>query len=103
MSKDIENPQARLRLYITSKASQVMEDRKENPRTSRAIIRALEFTNGVTFQNPRTLMIENCPLGVHIDPGRGLVVVVSKFQGFPAIPDELVEALLPFTTEVAVA
>jgi hypothetical protein len=80
-----------------------MEARKENPRTSRAIIRAMEFTNGVEFQNSRTLMIENCPLGVHIDPSRGLVVVVSKFQGFPAVPDELVEALLPFTTEVAVA
>ena len=80
-----------------------MEARKENPRTSRAIIRAMELTNGVEFQNPRTRMIENGPLGVHIDPGRGLVVVVSKFQGFPAIPDELVEALLPFTTEVAVA
>ena len=80
-----------------------MEARKENPRTSRAIIRAMEFTNGVKFQNPRTLMIENCPLGVHIDPGRGLVVVVSKFQGFPTVPDELVEALLPLTTEVAVA
>ena len=47
-----------------------MEARKENPRTSRAIIRAMEFTNGVDFQNPRMLMIENCPLGVHIDPVR---------------------------------
>jgi hypothetical protein len=103
MSKEIQVHQPRLRLFITSKASEVMESRKENPRTSRAIIRAMEFTNGVTFLNPRTLMIENCPLGVHIDPGRGLVVVISKFQGFPAIPDELVEALLPFTTEVAVA
>ena len=103
MTTEIQLRQTRLRLYITSKASEVMEARKENPRTSRAIIRAMEFTNGVEFQNPRTLMIENCPLGVHIDPARGLVVVVSKFQGFPAIPDELVEALLPFTTEVAVA
>lgn len=103
MSTEVEVRQTRLRLYITAKASQVMEARKENPRTSRAIIRAMEFTNGVTFQNPRTLMIENCPLGVHIDPGRGLVVVVSNFQGFPAIPDELVEALLPFTTEIAIA
>lgn len=103
MTTEIQLRQTRLRLYITSKASEVMEARKENPRTSRAIIRAMEFTNGVAFQNPRTLMIENCPLGVHIDPARGLVVVVSKFQGFPAIPDELVEALLPFTTEVAVA
>lgn len=103
MSIETKVHAARLRIYVTSKASQVMEARKENPRTSRAIIRAMEFTNGVEFQNPRTLMIENCPLGVHIDPGRGLVVVVSKFQGFPAIPDELVEALFPFTTEVAVA
>lgn len=103
MSTEKEVRQTRLRLYITSKASEVMEARKENPRTSRAIIRAMDFTNGVEFQNPRTLMIEKCPLGVHIDPGRGLVVVVSKFQGFPAVPDELVEALLPFTTEVAVA
>ena len=103
MSTEIQVRQARLRLYITSKASEVMVARKENPRTSRAIIRAMEFTNGVEFQNPRTLMIENCPLGVHIDPIRGLVVIVSKFQGFPAIPDELVEALMPFTTEFALA
>jgi hypothetical protein len=67
MSTETEVRQSRLRLYATSKASQVMEARKENPRTSRAIIRAMQFTNGVDFQNPRTLMIENCPLGVHVD------------------------------------
>jgi len=103
MTTEIQLRQTRLRLYITSKASEVMEARNENPRTSRAIIRAMEYTSGVEFQNPRTLMIEKCPLGVHVNPSRGLVVVVSKFQGFPAIPDELVEALLPFTTEVCVA
>lgn len=94
---------SRLALAVTSKAMAILEERKDNPRTARAIIRAMEFCEGVTFQQPRTLMIQNCPLGVHVDPGRGLVVVVSKFQGFPAIPDELVEALLPFTTDVAVA
>jgi hypothetical protein len=77
MSTESQVRQTCLRLYITSKASQVMEDRKKNPRTSRAIIRAMEFTNGVTFRNPRTLMIENCPLGVHIDPARGLVDVLD--------------------------
>lgn len=103
MSTEIQVRQPVLRLYITSKASEVMEAQKENPRTARAIIRAMEYTSGVEFQNPRTLMIEKCPLGVHVNPSRGLVVVVSKFQGFPAIPDELVEALLPFTTEMSVA
>lgn len=98
---ELKNP--RLRLHVTKKASAILDERRENPRTARAIIRAMEFCDGVTFQEPRTLMIQNCPLGVHVDPGRGLVVVVSKFQGFPAIPGELVDALLPFTTDVAVA
>ncbi|MBN9500507.1 MAG: hypothetical protein BGO01_07700 [Armatimonadetes bacterium 55-13] len=98
---ELKNP--RLRLLVTMKASAILDERRDNPRTARAIIRAMEFSKGVTFHEPRTLMIQNCPLGVHVDPGRGLVVVVSKFQGFPAIPDELVEALLPFTTDVAVA
>jgi hypothetical protein len=98
---ELKNP--RLRLLVTKKASAILDERRDNPRTARAIIRAMEFSEGVAFQEPRTLLIRNCPLGVHVDPGRGLVVVVSKFQGFPAIPDELVEALLPFTTDVAVA
>ena len=98
---ELKNP--RLRLLVTKKALAILDEGRNNPRTTRAITRAMEFCEGVRFLEPRTLMIQNCPLGVHVDPGRGLVVVVSKFQGFPAIPDELVEALLPFTTDVAVA
>jgi len=80
MSIQIEVRQTRLRLYITSKASEVMEARKENQRTSRAIIRAMEFTNGVEFQNPRTLMIENSPLGVHVDHD-GEKIICGRVSG----------------------
>lgn len=93
----------RLKLVVTKNALAVISDPAKADATKRAVERAMGFADGVEFETPRTLMIENCPLGVHIDPSRGLVVIVSKFQGFPAFPDELVEALLPFTTEVALA
>jgi hypothetical protein len=64
MSTEIQVRQTRLRLYITSKASEVMEAQKENPTTARAIIRAMEYMSGVEFQNPRTLMIEMGPTEV---------------------------------------
>jgi hypothetical protein len=72
MTTEIQPRQARLRLYITSKASEVMDAQKENPRTSRAIIRAMEYMSGVEFQNPRTLMIEMGPIEVFFARHRGL-------------------------------
>lgn len=103
MNTPVELKNPRLRLMITKKASAILEQKKDNPRTVLAIIRAMEFTEGVPYQESRTLMIENCPLGVHINPSHGIVVVVSKFQGFPYVPDELLEALFPFAETVSVA
>lgn len=93
----------RLELVVTKNALAVISDPAKAAATKRAVERAMTFTDGVEFENPRTLMIENCPLGVHIDPKRGIVVILSKFAGWPAVTDDLVDELIPFTTAVAVA
>lgn len=41
-------------------------------------------------------MINDHPLGVHIDPRREIVVVISTFQGIPTGTDELIQGCFPF-------
>lgn len=61
------------------------------------------FAHGVSFSNPRTVMIPDCPLTVHVDPERRIVIIMSKFPGWPAVTDQLVEELLPFCSPISFA
>ncbi|OJU62066.1 MAG: hypothetical protein BGO01_16895 [Armatimonadetes bacterium 55-13] len=92
-----------LEVLVTKNAMSVISDPSKATATKKAVERAMEFAEGVDFRGPRTLMIENCPLGVHVDPKRGIVVILSKFAGWPGVTDDLVNELIPFTTAVALA
>lgn len=95
--------QKRLQVVVTKNAMSILSDVAKSADSKRAVEQALRFAEGVEFENPRTVMIENCPLGLHIDPKRGIVVLLSASAAWPAVTDELVDELLPFTTGVALA
>ena len=93
----------RLEILVTKKAMELISDPERSGDTKKAVQRAMEAAEGVDYTEPRTRMIEGCPLGVHVDPNRGIVIILAKFPGWPAVPDNLVEELVPLSTAVSLA
>jgi hypothetical protein len=93
----------RLEILVSKKAMELISDPDKNSDAKKAVQRAMIIAEGVEHESPRTWMIEGCPLGVHVDPARRIVIIHAKFPGWPAITDNLVEELLPLTTSVALA
>jgi len=73
-----------------------MQDPATAPLAQRAIDRAVRFASGPGFSTPRTVMIEGCPLTVHVDPSRGAVFILSKFPGWPAVTEQYIVEILPY-------
>jgi hypothetical protein len=93
----------RLEILVTKKAMELISDPHKSGDAKKAVQRAMAIAEGVEHESPRTWMIEGCPLGVHVDPVRRIVIILAKFPGWPAVTDNLVEELVPLTTTVALA
>ncbi len=92
-----------LEILVTKRAMELISDPEKNADTKRAVQSAMEAAEGVDYTEPRTRMIEGCPLGVHVDPTRGVVIILAKFPGWPVVKDDLVKELIPLTTVVSLA
>lgn len=90
-------------VLVTKNAMRVISDPSTSAVTKRAVESAMEYASGPALASARTVMIQDCPLSVHIDPSRRAVIILSKFPGWPAVTDDLVEELVPFCSSVALA
>lgn len=94
---------AGLPILVTGNALKKISDPATAAVCQRAIERAIKFSCEPNLTEPRTAMIQNCPLTVHADPARHAVIILSKFPGWPAVTDDLVEELLPFCSPISFA
>jgi hypothetical protein len=82
-------------------------ERLSNPEMAAAGKKAVEgamgFADGVDFTEPRTVMIPNNPFCVHVDPQRLQIFIMSKFPGWPAVTDNLIDELTPLCEVVSLA
>ena len=85
-----------LPILVTGNAMKMIPDPARPASYERAIEWAVKLSGDYDIKEPRTVWIPDCPLTVHAHPARGAVIIMSPFPGWPAVTDDLVEALLPF-------
>lgn len=90
-------------VMVTGNAMSLIDCEVKRAKTKRAIERAMAAAFEGEYPESRTVIVFDCPLAVHVDPFRKLVVVITNEHGFPTVSGELVEELLPFCTSVSFA
>ncbi len=90
-------------ILVTGNALKMIADPATAASCERAIERAIKFTQEPPTENPRTVIFESCPLTVHADPARLAIIIMSKFPGWPAVTEDLIEELLPFCSPMSFA
>lgn len=91
------------KVMVTANAMTIIGDPATATKTKRAVERAIVSAFEGVYPRSRTVVFHESPLAVHIDPERKLVLVITNEFGFPLVDGELVEALLPYCSEVALA
>lgn len=90
-------------VMVTRNALGIIGDKAMAGRTKRAVERAMAAATEGEYQRPRTVVVHDSPLAVHIDPDKALVLVITNEHGFPLIDAEFVDEVLPFCTRVSLA
>ncbi|MES2462320.1 MAG: hypothetical protein V4671_17165 [Armatimonadota bacterium] len=90
-------------ILVTVNVMKMISDPSTAVSCQPAIERAIQFTQQPPTENPRTTIFESCPLTVHADPARRIIIILSKFPGWPAVTEDFIEELLPFCSPMSFA
>lgn len=94
---------AGLPILVSKAAMEVLSDPLTAEACQKVVDRAIGLSLATDVVEPCTVLFQNGPLCVHIDPARAVVLILTKRPGLMGITDALTEELIPLCAPVSFA